>query len=55
MTGNDVTRRHVTEIDPEVMSFDRKSPGSGCRRPVSQVLSKFELLQGCNSQEVVVT
>ena len=41
--------------DPEVTSLDRKSPGSGCRRSISQVLSTFELLQGCNSQEVAVT
>ena len=55
MTGNDVTRPHVTISDPEVTSFDRKSPGSGCTRPVSQVLGTFEVLQGCNSQEVAVT
>ena len=36
-------------------SFDRKLPGSGCRRPIRQVLGTFELLQGCNSQEVAVT
>ena len=36
----------------EVTSFDRKSPGSGCGRPISQVLGTFEPLQGCNSQEV---
>ena len=36
-------------------SFDRKTPGSGCRRPISQVLGTFEDLQGCNSQEVAVT
>jgi len=45
----------VTASDPEVTSFDRKSPGSGCRRPTSLVLGMFELLQGCNSQEVAVT
>ena len=28
-TGNDVTYPHVAESDPEVASFDRKSPGSG--------------------------
>ena len=55
MTGNDVTRPHVTGSDLEVTSFHRKSPGSGCRRPISQVLGTFELLQGCNSQEVAVT
>jgi len=48
---------HVTprdRSDPEVTSYHRKSPGSGCRRPISQVLGAFELLQGCNS-EVAVT
>ena len=46
--------------DPEVTSFDRKSPGGGDRRPKNQVLGirqlmgTFELLQGCNSQEVAV-
>ena len=39
----------------EVTSFNRKSPGSGCKRPISQVMGTFELLQGCNSQEVAVT
>ena len=43
------------ESDPEVTSFGQKSPGSGCRRAISQVLSTFELLQGYNLQEVVVT
>ena len=55
MTGNDVTLPHVTGSDPEVMSLSQKSPGSGSRRPISQVLGTFELLQGCNSQEVAVT
>ena len=55
MTGNEVTRTEVTKIDPEVMSFDQKSPGSGSRRPITQALGTFELLQGCNSQEVAVT
>ena len=40
---------------PEVTSFHRKLPGSGCRRPKTVVLYTFELLQGCNSQEVAVT
>ena len=52
MTGNDVTCPHVNGSDPEVASFDRKSPGSGCRRPIGQVLGTFEHLQFCNSQEV---
>ena len=55
MTENDVMRPHLTGSDPEVTSFDRKSPGSGCRRPISQGLDTFELLQGCNSQEVALT
>ena len=45
----------VTGSDPEVTPFDRKPLGSGCKRPISQVLGTFELLQGCNSQEVAVT
>jgi len=55
VTGSDVTGPHVTESDPEVTSFDRKSPGSDYRRFVSEVLGTFELLQGCNSQEMAVT
>ena len=54
MTGNDVTRPHA-EGDPEVTSFDSKSPRSGCRRPISQLVGTFELVQGGNSQEVAVT
>ena len=50
MTGNDVTLPHVTISDPEVTSFHRKSPVSGCRTPISQVLGTSELPQGCNSQ-----
>ena len=53
MTGNDVTWQ-VTGSEPEVTSFDWKSPGSGFRRPISEVLGMFELLQGCKSQEVAV-
>jgi len=33
VTGNDVMSPQVTGRDPEVTSFDWKSPGSGCRRP----------------------
>ena len=55
MTGNEVTLLEVTGSDLEVRKFDRKSPGSGCRKPISQVLGTFELLQGCNSQELAVT
>ena len=47
MTGNDVTWPEVTGSDPEVISFYRKSPGSGGRRPICEVLGTFELLQGC--------
>ena len=54
MTGNDVLRPEVIGSDSEGTSFDRKSPGRGCRRPISQVLGTFELLHGCISQEVAV-
>ena len=37
VTGNDVTRPQVSGSDPEVTSFDRKSPGSGCRRTKTRV------------------
>ena len=33
MTANDVTSPQVTESDPEVTSFDRKSPGRDCGGP----------------------
>ena len=49
MPGN-VTLPHVTGSDV----ISRKSPGNGCRRPKTRVLSTFELLQGSNSQEVAV-
>ena len=55
MTGNDVTWPEVTGSDPEVTLFDWKSPGSGCRRPISQVFGMFEPLQGYNLREVAVT
>ena len=54
MTGSGVTRPHVSGSDPEVTSFHCKSPGNGCRRPISKVLGSFELLLGFNSQEVAV-
>ena len=54
MTGNHFTRLHESGGDLKVTSFDRNAPGSGCRRPVSQVLSTLELLQAFNSQEVAV-
>ena len=34
MTGKEVTRPEMAGSDPEVTSFDQKSPGSGCSRPV---------------------
>ena len=55
MTGNDITWLEVTGSDQELMSFNRKSPESGGRRAINQVLGMFELLQGCNSQEMAVT
>ena len=55
MTGNDLTRPKVTGSDLEMTSFGRKSPAGGSRRPISQLLGTFEILQGCKSQEVVVT
>jgi len=39
----------------EVTSFDRKSPGSGCRRPKTRVYWTFHFLQGCSAQEEAVT
>ena len=54
MTENDVTQPEGIGSDTEVMTFDRKSPASDCRWPISQVLGTFELLQGSNSQEVAV-
>jgi len=45
----------VTESDPKVTSFDRKSPGSGCRRPKTGVYCTFHFLQVCSSQEEAVT
>ena len=49
------SRDHMTGSDPDVISFNLKLPGSGCKRPISQMLDAFKLLQGCNSQEVAVT
>ena len=54
VTGN-ATRDHVTGGAPEVTSFDRKLLGSACRRLKTRVLGVFQLLQGCNLQEVAVT
>jgi len=49
-----VTWLKVTGSDPEVTSFDWKSPGSGCRRPKTRVYCTFHFLQGCSSQEQAV-
>ena len=46
---------YVTGSDPEMTTFDQKSPGSGCRRPRSQVLGMFKLLQSCNPRDVELT
>ena len=55
MTETDVTWPYMTGSDLEVTAFDRKSPGSGWRWPRTCILCTFELLQGCNLQEVAVT
>ena len=39
----------------EVASFDRKSPGNGCRRLKTWALRMFQPLQDCNSLEVAVS
>jgi len=41
VTGNDVTSPQVTGSDQEVTSLDRKSFGSGCRRPKTRVYCTF--------------
>jgi len=55
VAGNDITWSQVTGSDPEVTSFDRKSPASGWRRPKTHVYCTFHSLQGCSSQEKAVT
>jgi len=55
VTGNYVTWFQVIGSDPELTSFDRKSPGSGCRRPNTGEYCTFHFLQGCSSQEEAVT
>jgi len=55
VTGNDVTWPQVTGSDPQVTSFDRKSPGSGCRWPKTGAYCTFRFLQDCSSQEKAVT
>jgi len=54
-TGNDVMWPQMTGSNLEVMSFDRKSPGSECRRLKTCVYSAFDFLLGCSSQEEAVT
>ena len=51
MAGND----HMTSRDRKLRHFTGSHLEVGCRRPISQVFGMFELLQGCNSQEVAVT
>jgi len=55
VTGNDVTWPQVTGSALEVTSFDRKSPGTGCRRPKTAVYCTFHLLQVCSSQKEPVS
>jgi len=55
VTGNDVTRPQVTGSDMEVTSFDRKSPGSGCRGPKTCVYCDIHFLQGGSSKGEAVT
>ena len=55
MTGNDVTWLEVTGSVPEVALFDLKSLEVAEKKPISQVLAKFGLLQCSNSQEVAAT
>jgi len=55
VTGNEVPWPQVIESDPEDTSFDRKSPGSGCGRPKTDVYYTFHFLQGCSLQEEAVT
>ena len=55
MTENDVTWPEVTRCDWEATPLHRNWPGKGCRKPKTHLFSAFQLLQGCNSQEVAVT
>jgi len=41
----------MSTSDPEVTSFDRKSPESGCRRPKTGIYCAFDFLQGYSLQE----
>jgi len=52
-----VTLQEMTSLDlrrPEVTSFDRKSPGSGCRSKTG-VYCAFYFIQDCCSQEEAVS
>jgi len=55
VTGNDVTWPQVTGSDTEVTSFDRKSPGGGCRRLKTGVYCTFHFLPGRSLQGKAVT
>ena len=44
----------MTESNPSDV-ISPKSPGSGCRRRKTRVLFRFDLLQGCNAQEVALS
>jgi len=55
MTGNDVTWPQVMISYREATSFERKSLGSGCRRPKTGVYCTFHFLQACRAQEEAVT
>ena len=54
MTGNDVTWPKVIGGDLKVTSFYWKWLGKGCRRLKIRILVAFQLLQGCNTEEVKV-
>ena len=49
------SRDHVTGIDPEVTSFDRKSPGGGCRRQKTRIFGAFNFRQHCRLHKEAVT
>jgi len=53
--GNYITWPQVTGGDSKVTSFDRKSPGIGCRRPKTCVYCSFNFLQGCGLLQEAVT
>jgi len=55
VTGNDVTRPQVPISDPELTSFDRRLPRSGCRRLKTGVYCTFHFLEGCRLQDEAVT